>query len=242
MGDHHLLLQHAEGRGGDDGHQRQRRVLQHDVHRVGVDDLHLLDVRDVLPGLVLDVELPGEGEADILGGHRLAGGELHVGAQLQPHRLAVRLVGPLGGQRRLQVDRIARVEGDHPVIGGMGRQRVGILVDAHRVEAGGIADIQRDDQGPAPLGTLRCGRAGALQHGRQQAACAQDHESAAVEGRFCRRGFVGTGAGGVCVFDGHRNSSLGEALSGFIAQLPRDGQRPSLAEGGPVRGVASLAQ
>ena len=161
MGDHHRLLQHAEGRGGDDGHQRQRRVLQHDVHRVRIDDLHLLDVRDVLPGLVLDVELPGEGEADILGGHRLAGGELHVGAQLQPHRLAVRLVGPLGGQRRLEGDQVA---GDTShVIGGMGRQRVGIL-ETRTGSSGGIADIQRDDQCPAPLGTLRCGRAGAGEH------------------------------------------------------------------------------
>jgi hypothetical protein len=151
--------------GGDDVGEVPVGRLQMEGHRVGVDLLdaagrqHALERRQRVGG-VLGVGQLLEGVDHVVGGHRLAVGELDALAQGErPHR-AVAVVRPLGGQHRLQLELQVVVEGQE--LAGLGQHRAAAgIVDQHRVHRrrrrlGG--ELERAALGGAARARRRCRR------------------------------------------------------------------------------------
>ena len=86
-----LALHHAEVRARQDGEDRLRWIVQHDIDRLRIDHVHRRDIGDVLRRLVLHVDQPIERPFHIVGGDRIAAVEFRVapGGSASPCRPAV---------------------------------------------------------------------------------------------------------------------------------------------------------
>ena len=166
--------------GVDDRADGRGQAVQHEARRValvdGEDEGRRIDrlglLRDVVAGQaeLLDdegralVELDGalEGPGDVLGGDRVAGGELDAGLQLEGVGQAVVGHGPAFGDAGDHLGRVGRVEAHQHVVGVAGDLAGGQLE--------GFGRIERDDVVDRPGLDQRVGRASRRGPARRRAS------------------------------------------------------------------------
>jgi hypothetical protein len=133
LGPDRLGVVDGEGHRAEDVEEGLVPVGHHDLDGERVDHLHGRHVLGDLAGLILDGDEALEGELDVLGGHRVAAGELHAFPELELPGLAAVHQLPALGQERLDVDVVSRGHGHQRLVGCAHREGRRVLELAGRV-------------------------------------------------------------------------------------------------------------
>ncbi len=140
-----LAIENTEIRAGQDGQQRLIRVLQDDIDRLRIDDIHGAHVGHVLRRLILEVDHAFQGPFDVIDGNRVAAVELRFGQDEAP-ALAVRRTGEGLCKCRLHLQVVARRHRYQRFVGGPDRKRRRVLRLACRIEGDGVTDVEAQNQ------------------------------------------------------------------------------------------------